>query len=272
MADKIIQIPVGSAYIYAVAFTGAVPTDAAIETDGNRLGYIEKGATVQYKPTSKAFKDDFGTLSRTVITEEEVTLKASLIAWSSANLDVFCASGRITETAGRRTVKIGGLKYASNKLWLFRLVHPDDKYGDVRITVVGTATGGFTLTYKQDDAGNLDLEATAQPSDSDGTLIIYDEEVIGDTVKASGLTVSSAAGSTTGTTNLTVTPAITEGDSYQYMKGAQTPTVGAVLTGWTAWDGSSDITAATGDILTVAEVDGTGAAVKAGICTVTAKA
>lgn len=272
MADKIIQIPVGSAYIYAAAFTGAIPTDAVIEADNNRLGYIEKGATVQYKPTSKSFKDDFGTLSRTVITEEEVTLKASLIAWSSANLDVFCASGRITETAGHRTVKIGGLKYASNKLWLFRLVHPDDKYGDVRITIVGTATGGFTLTYKQDDAGNLDLEATAQPSDSDGTLIIYDEEVLGDTVKASGLTVSSAAGTTTGTTKLSVTPVLTGEDSYRYYRGANIPAVGAVLTAWSVWDGTADITAATGDILTVAEVDSTGAAVKAGICTVTAKA
>lgn len=271
MADKIIQIPVGSAYIYAVAFTGVIPSDDTIETEANQLGYIEKGATVQYKPTSKTFKDDFGTLSRTVITEEEVTLKASLIAWSSANLDTFCASGRITETAGHRTVKIGGLKYASNKLWLFRLVHPDSKYGDVRITVVGTATGGFTLTYKQDDAGNLDLEATAQPSDSEGTLIIYDEEVLGDTTKASGLTVSSAAGSTTGTTELTVTPTITSGDSYVYYRGAATPAVGEILTNWTVWDGTADITAATGDILTVAEVDSANAAVKAGIVTVTAK-
>lgn len=271
MADKDIFIPVGSAYIYAMPFTGDIPSDVAIETEDNRLGYIEKGATVQYKPTNKTFKDDFGSLSRTVITEEVVTLKASLVAWSSKNLDTFCASGRVTETAGHRTVKIGGLKYASNKLWLFRLMHPDGKYGDVRITIVGTATGGFTLTYKQDTAGNLDLEATAQPSDKDGTLIIYDEEVLGDTVKASGLAVSSAAGSTSGTTKLSVTPTIGSGNSYRYMAGAQNPAVGAVLSAWTAWGGTSDITAATGDILTVAEVDSAVKAVKAGMTTVTAK-
>ena len=272
MADKIIHIPLGSGYLYAMAFTGSVPADSTIETEANRLGHVEKGATVQYKPTSKTFSDDFGIAQRVAITDEVVTLKASLIAWSSANLDVFCASGRITETTGHRTIKIGGLGHASNKLWLFRFVHPDSTYGDVRITIVGTNTGGFTLTYKKDDAGNLDLEATAQPSDSEGTLIIYDEEVLGDTTKASGLTVSSAAGSTTGTTKLTVTPALGDGDSYRIYGGAAIPAVGEVLVAWTAWDGTSDITAATGDLITVAEVDGTNAAVKAGIVTVTAKA
>ena len=271
MADKNIIIPLGSGHIYAMSFTGDVPENGVIETEANRLGYIEKGATVEYKPTSKTFKDDLGLVQRVAITEEEVMLKASLIAWSSANLDVFCASGRVTETAGHRIVKIGGLNNASDKLWLFRFVHRDKQYGDVRITVVGTSTGGFTLGYKQDEAGNLNLEVTAQPSDDEGTLILYDEEVLGDSVKASGLTVASAAGTTTGTTTLTVTPALGEGNSYRYYHGAATPSVGEVLTAWAAWDGISDITAATGDILTVAEVSGTKAAVKAGIVTVTAK-
>jgi len=272
MADKIINIPVGSGHLYAAAFSGSIPADNVIETEEDRLGYIEKGATIQYKPTSKTLKDDLGLVQRVVITDEAVTLKASLIAWSSANLDVFCASGRITETAGHRTVKIGGLNYASNKLWLFRFVHPDSKYGDVRITIVGTNTGGFTLSYKPDDAGNLDLEVTAQPSDNEGTLILYDEEVLGDTAKASGLTVSSAAGTASGTTTLTVTPALADGDSYRIYRGAVSPAVDEVLTAWTTWDGSANITAATGDILTVAEVDSANAAVKAGIVAVTAKA
>lgn len=272
MADKIIFIPVGSGHLYAMAFTGEAPADDVIETEANRIGRIEKGATVQYKPTSKTLKDDMGSVMRVVITDEEVTLKASLIAWSSKNLDVFCASGRITDTAGHRTVKIGGLGYASNKLWLFRFVHPDAQYGDVRITIVGTNTGGFTLTYQPDASGNLDLEVTAQPSDSEGTLILYDEEILGDTTKASGLTVSSTEGTTSGTTLLTVTPALGEGDSYRIYRGAATPAVGEILTAWTAWDGTSDITAATGDIITVAEVDSSNAAVKAGIVTATAKA
>ncbi|MEA4813908.1 MAG: hypothetical protein VB112_03230 [Oscillospiraceae bacterium] len=272
MADKIIHIPVGSGYLYHDVFTGAVPADADIETEAHRLGYIEKGGEIDYKPTFKTFKDDFGKIQRNKLTAEEATFKASLIAWSAADFNTFVSTARITETQGHRTIKIGGMGQDDGKVHLFRFVHPDAQYGDVRITIVGTQTGGFKLNFKPDDAGNMDLEITAQASDSEGTLIIYDEEVLGDTVKASGLTVSSAAGSTTGTTLLTVTPTLGDGNSYRVYHGAMMPAVGEVLTAWTAWDGASDIAATTGDIITVAEVDGTNAAVKAGIATVTAKA
>lgn len=272
MADKIIHIPVGSGYLYHDVFTGAVPADADIETEAHRLGYIEKGGEVDYKPTFKTFKDDFGIIQRNKLTAEEATFKASLIAWSASDFNTFVSTARIAETQGHRTIKIGGMGQDDGKVHLFRFVHPDAKYGDVRITIVGTQTGGFKLNFKPDDAGNMDLEITAQASDSEGTLILYDEEVLGDSIKASGLTVSSAVGSTSGKTKLSVTPTIGSGNSYRYMAGAQTPAVGAALSAWSAWDGTSDIAAATGDILTVAEVSSTGAAVKAGICTVTAKA
>jgi hypothetical protein len=272
MADKIIHIPVGSGYLYHDIFTGAVPADADIETEAHRIGYIEKGGEIDYKPTYKVFKDDFGIQQRNVLTAEEATFKASLIAWSMSDFNAFAATARVTESQGRRTIKIGGLANDDGRVHLFRFVHPDATYGDVRITIVGTQTGGFTLSFKPDDASNMAVEITAQSSDSEGTLILLDEEVLGDSVKASGLTVSSAAGSTTGTTKLTVTPTPAGSDTYRIYRGAMTPAVGAMLTAWTAWDGTSDITAATGDILTVAEVSSTGAAVKAGLVTVTAKA
>lgn len=272
MADKNIHIPIGSGHLFHSVFTGAIPADSVIETEANRLGYIEKGGEVDYKPTFKTFKDDYGITQRTVLTAEEATLKASLISWSTSDFNAYVSTARITESAGHRTIKIGGIGNDDGKVHLFRFVHPDAQYGDVRITIVGTQTGGFKLNFKPDDAGNMDLEITAQASDNEGTLIVYDEAVLGDTVKASGLSVSSAAGSTSGTTKLTVTPTLTSGNSYRYLRGAATPAVGAALSNWSAWDGSADITAATGDILTVAEVDSSGAVVKAGIVTVTAKA
>lgn len=45
-----------------------------------------------------------------------------------------------------------------------------------------------------------------------------------------------------------------------------------LTTGWTAWDGTADITATTGQKIVVAEVDSNNKAKKAGITTVTAKA
>ncbi len=156
-------------------------------------------------------------LQRKALTAEEATFKASLIAWAMSDFNVFASTARVTESQGHRTIKIGGIGNADGKIHLFRFVHPDAQYGDVRLTIVGTQTGGFKLNFKPDDSGNMDLEITAQASDTEGTLILLDEEVLGDTVKASGLTVSSAAGSTSGKTKLTVTPTLGVGNSYRYM-------------------------------------------------------
>lgn len=91
----------------------------------------------------------------------------------------------------------------------------------------------------------------------------------------SALTVTSVAGATTGKTAISVTPALVSGNSYLYKVAANPalPKYDAKLTtGWTAWDGSADITAATGQKIVIAEVTGDGEARRAGIATVTAKA
>lgn len=91
------------------------------------------------------------------------------------------------------------------------------------------------------------------------------------------LTVQSAAGTAAGDTKITVSGyTLRSGESYVYKVATGTApsvAVGQVLTtGWTAWDGTSDITAATDKKITVAVVDATKAAIAAGSATVTAKA
>lgn len=88
------------------------------------------------------------------------------------------------------------------------------------------------------------------------------------------LTVTSAAGTTSGTTKLTVTPAKASGNSYKYKAAsAATPVVyGQNVQTWTAWDGTSDITATTGQVVTVVECGSDYKAKSAGNATVTAKA
>lgn len=93
------------------------------------------------------------------------------------------------------------------------------------------------------------------------------------------LTVASAAGATSGKTAITVSGyTLKAGESYMYKVASGTaPAVdpGDVLTtadGWAAWDGTSDITAATGTKITIAVVDITNTAVAAGNATVTAHA
>ena len=88
------------------------------------------------------------------------------------------------------------------------------------------------------------------------------------------LTVSSAAGSTAGQTAITVQPPITQGNHYVYQTGASVtlPTeYGAdVSSGWTAWNGTDEITATTGNEIGIVEADSSNKAVKAGKTTVTA--
>ena len=89
------------------------------------------------------------------------------------------------------------------------------------------------------------------------------------------LTVTSAASSTTsGKTKLTVSPALTSGNSYKYKvaDNAVLPAAGQSVKGWTAWNGTDEITAATGKEICVVECDSAYRALKAGVAAVTAKA
>ena len=88
------------------------------------------------------------------------------------------------------------------------------------------------------------------------------------------LTVASSAGTETGDTKLTISPAKASGNLYKYkVADAETNvTYGQNVQTWTAWDGTADITAQTGKVVTVVECDGSYKAQKAGSVTVTAKA
>ena len=89
------------------------------------------------------------------------------------------------------------------------------------------------------------------------------------------LTIVSAAGTAVGDTALTVTGyTLKSGESWAYKVGDAAATVlpGEVVSGWTAWDGDDDITAATGKKLALVALNAAGQAIAYGNCTVTAKA
>lgn len=85
------------------------------------------------------------------------------------------------------------------------------------------------------------------------------------------LTVTSTAG-TSGKTVITVSPTLLTGNSYVYKTHASTAptvTIGQDLSSWSTWDGSSEISATSNHKITVAEVNASKLAVKAGNTTVT---
>lgn len=108
-------------------------------------------------------------------------------------------------------------------------------------------------------------------------LVIKDEAFCAVVPKGSlgELTVTSNEGTTTGKTAVTVEPAKVEGNSYKY-KVAANPTMpeyDAVCTsGYTAWNGTDEITATSGQKIVVVEVDSNNKAKRAGIATIVAKA
>lgn len=85
------------------------------------------------------------------------------------------------------------------------------------------------------------------------------------------MAIISAAGSEAGKTAISVSPALSDGNSYKY-KVAENPTIpqaGATCSaGYTNWNGSDEITAESGKTIVVVEVDSDNAAVAVGTATV----
>lgn len=89
------------------------------------------------------------------------------------------------------------------------------------------------------------------------------------------LTVKSTAGSTSGATKLTVTPAKeSTANLYKVKAGTTKPgaSYGANVRTWSNWDGTSDLNIPTGQIVTVAECTNDYRVIRSGSATVTAKA
>lgn len=161
---------------------------------------------------------------------------------------------------------------------------PDDLFqtGEVAyvyIDGVGKAFTGINTarTIESEDFDGVALQGAGKA----GEFILPDNKkavckvLLNSEYDLDNLTVTSAASSTTsGKTKLTVSPALTSGNSYKYKvaDNAVLPAAGQSVKGWTAWNGTDEITAATGKEICVVECDSTYRALKAGVATVTAKA
>lgn len=171
------KIVLGSGKLYLVEFTGTIPADATIETDANLLGLISGGATVSYKPTYYTAKDDLGIARKTVLIEEEVTLKSGIMKWSGDTLKKLAATAIVTEATGKRTVKIGGIANQNGKQYVVRFVHDDPEDGIVRVTIVGSNQAELAISFVKDKETVIDAEFLAIPNDTNGTLLIFEEEI-----------------------------------------------------------------------------------------------
>ena len=88
-------------------------------------------------------------------------------------------NGHILNVASIAGMEPGPLMaaYYASKSYVIRFLHEDAVDGDVRVTIVGQNTSGFTLAFAKDAETVIDAEFSALPNDANGTLIIVEEEI-----------------------------------------------------------------------------------------------
>lgn len=135
--------------------------------------------------------------------------------------------------------------------------------------LIGFHTQGNYHTAVSEAFAVMGLTLFAEYIDAIAVITIDETPALGT------LTVNSMAGTASGDTKITVSPAKENANNvYKYKVAASAVTVGygQNLRNWTTWDGKADIKAATGQEITVVECDGTYKALNAGSASVTAKA
>ncbi len=134
--------------------------------------------------------------------------------------------------------------------------------------LIGFHTQGNYHTAVSEAFAVMGLTLFAEYIDAIAVITIDETPTLGT------LTVTSAEGTATGDTKITVNPAKENaGNVYKYKVAADAVTVGygQNLRNWSTWDGKADIKAANGQKITVVECDGTYKALNAGSASVTAK-
>ena len=171
------KITLGSGKAYIMEYSGAMPAVADICKDENLLGKIQGGAELTYTTEIHEERDDLGTVAKVVITAEEALLKLGLITFNGKTLAQLADRCKVTEAAGKRTVLIGGAGNAQGKDWVVCFHHHDAEDGDIWVMVRGSNQAGLALAFATDAGTKLEPEIKALPSDDNGTLIHYIEEI-----------------------------------------------------------------------------------------------
>ena len=170
-------ITLGSGDLMIKEYSDAMPAHTDFDVTTDLLGRIQGGATLEYKGSWYEAKDDTGKAVKTIITEEEATLKSGVMTWNGKTLTQLCSTARITEANGLRTVKIGGVGNHNGKSYALCFHHTDKIDGDVWVVVRGVNQGGFSLTFAKDKETVIDAEFKCLPQDEEGTLIQYVEQI-----------------------------------------------------------------------------------------------
>ncbi|MCD5001182.1 hypothetical protein IV487_01725 [Enterococcus saccharolyticus] len=157
-ADEII---LGAGELYLKEFTGTdVPADAEIETDENNVGHTQGGASFEYQPTPYEVKNSYGKTVKRVVTEESCVFKSGLLTWDLTKVQLLTTASLATDnTTNTRKLTFGGNNPLKNIL--VRFVHKKDNGMKIRLTMIGNAGNGFTMSFTGEQETVIDAEITA---------------------------------------------------------------------------------------------------------------
>lgn len=260
------RIILGSGYIHLAAFKKGqeIPAPQEFCTEANRYSYIKNGATLEYTNEIQEAKDDMGRVSKTVITAEDVTLKAGLMTLVGDTIEKLCDTARVTtaQDGKYRITKIGGVGNRKGAKYVICFHHIDPEDGDIWVMIVGQNQAGFTLSFAPSDATVVNAEFKAMPDlDAEGTLVNYVEEIKG--TEEPGQKIYQVEQNLANVTSTFAGTAIKEGEKLSAVLAAesgfmiQVPTVimgGQDITAsaWEAAAGTVTIENVTGDIVITA--------------------
>lgn len=172
------KIPLGSMDFYVTEWNGTTPEDSTLETEKNMIGRTKNGATINYGATWYTAESDDGKAKKRRLVGETASISYGAITWNANTISTLIATARVEEKSNKRIAKIGGVTNDNGKRYLIRGVHRDPIDGDIRITGVGVNTGGWEAAFKPDSETVIQPTFELDPLDSDGTLMIYEEEII----------------------------------------------------------------------------------------------
>lgn len=171
------QLILGSGDLYIVAFTDTLPADDVIEIDANKVGHIKGGASLEYKPNEYEVSSDTGEVLKRFVISEEITFKSGVLTWNLETLSKLMANCSFTDdNAGTRTMRIGGKGARKMSEYVVHFVHEEADGSKFRVTLVGTASNGFSLAFAPDKETVVDAEFKAKGHDAAGTQVILTEE------------------------------------------------------------------------------------------------
>lgn len=173
------QIVLGSGTLYIAPFVSdtGVPADAALEVEANQMGFIKGGASVEYKPTEYEIFDDGYNVHNRYVISEEVTFKSGILTWDMESLKKLIAKGTYANSVvdGTRTLSLGGQGARLMDEYVIRFVHTYTDGNKLRVTLVGTASNGFSLAFAPDKETVIDAEFRAKAHGSAGVQLILEE-------------------------------------------------------------------------------------------------